>query len=90
MKHCDCDRPVTAEVINSTDFPRDKRLAEVEAKLAGDYVGGMTEFWQRQKAFLLSEKGQEIADVLDGPEQECYPIECSKECRCEICRYCGA
>lgn len=72
---CDCNRPVTSAVINSTEFPRDKRLAEIEANLAEGYVGGMTEYWQRQKDFLLSEKRQEIADVLDGPEQECYPLD---------------
>lgn len=54
---------------------RDERLAELEEKLNGKYVGGMTEYWQRQKEFLLSEKGQEISDVLDGPDQECFPLE---------------
>lgn len=66
---------ITAAQINSTEFPRDKRLAKLEEKLAGEYVGGMTEYWQRCKDFILSEKGQEIVDVLDGPDQECYPIE---------------
>lgn len=42
---CDCDRPVTSAVINSTEFPRLKNIPE------------------------------EIMDVLDGPEQECYSIE---------------
>lgn len=67
---------ITAAQINSTEFPRDKkleRLAELEEKLSGEYVGGMTEYWQRCKDFLLSQKGQKIADVLDGPEQKCYP-----------------
>lgn len=54
---------------------KQERLAELEEKLAGEYVGGMTEYWQRQKDFLLSEKGEEVADVLDGPNQECYPLE---------------
>lgn len=99
---CDCDRLMKAKreeyltaEINSTEFPRlerilaagrSERLAELEEKLAGKYVGGMTEYWQRCKDFLLSEKGQEIADVLDGPEQECYPL-CQKGMTKDTCPY---
>lgn len=38
------------------------------------------------REFLLTEKGQEIADVLDGPEQECYPL-CVKGMTKETCPY---
>jgi hypothetical protein len=63
-----------------------ERLTELEVKLAGEYVGGMTEYWQRCKDHLLSEKGQEITDVLDGPEQECYPV-CQKGMTKDTCPY---
>lgn len=104
--NCECQHPpekcffkpenqVTSERINSTEFPRlkrlmndpafrDERLAELEGKLAGEYVGGMTEYWKRQRDFLLTQKGQEIMDVLDGPDQECYPL-----CEDEGCPHFG-
>lgn len=52
--------PVTAETINSRKFPRGKivdrtlRLKELEGKLKGPYVGGMTEYWERCRDYLLS------------------------------------
>lgn len=78
---CDCDFCKLGDTKH-----RAKILAEYEANLAGPYVGGMTEYWQRCKDFLLSEKGQETTDVLDRPEQECYPV-CQKGMTKDTCPY---
>lgn len=59
--------PVSDEKINSTEFPRAKKNGWLEKELA-DNPGHETNMYLT-KGFL------EAADVFDGPEQECYPID---------------
>lgn len=91
--NCECQHPpekcffkpenqVTSERINSTEFPRLKRIEkekefwEQEIKDNPNHPTNM--YCEREisrlKRLMNDPAFQEVMDVLDGPDQECYPL----------------